>query len=543
MSKTHPFSIYLLKEGFDAANSLKAGHGLKDSFDADNIPEGASIFILDSIPKEPWWKNYFGVKGNLKQTIKGAILFLNVKERHFAITFGHTHHHLKDECYEYDFGLRVTLNSLDPDKLKSTDTLEPEKAKRQRIQSPVDSDLTYFDFDRDSSIIKTLTGKVKNEYKNIFKHATGASSLRIGLSVEPDKLNELCQNTLDIYNKEDFKAAFPDIQNIIPIKDPEIIKQLDFLLIQAFKNNSIDLVLTIPEIVNYQDSLSITFTGVGQSLMYEDVYISYYRDYLLSHEYKADDFSIDILKSHQLNICNDDGSTKEKFSIYKSLLYDTSLDSCCYHFCEGNWYQIEKSYIDKLKRYLDPYFENTNLIDFNHNSERAYNNAIASNDSKYICLDCTNISPVGQRQVEPCDLYKVEDGIAIYSHVKLSTRSASLSHLFNQGVNSIELIKVEDSTKEKMINLVKENLNGNSAKDYIKSIEDDISKVIYIIITHKDENNKSDNLPLFSRISLMRSIKSLKLMSVKAAVCFVKDLSPKKDGRKKERSKKEQANA
>jgi len=32
-------------------------------------------------------------------------------------------------------------------------------------------------------------------------------------------------------------------------------------------------------------------------------------------------------------------------------------------------------------------------------------------------------------------------------------------------------------------------------------------------------------------------------MSVKAAVCFVKDLSPKKDGRKKERSKKEQANA
>ncbi|MFZ3156650.1 MAG: DUF6119 family protein, partial [Smithella sp.] len=92
-----------------------------------------------------------------------------------------------------------------------------------------------------------------------------------------------------------------------------------------------------------------------------------------------------------------------------------------------------------------------------------------------------NISPVGQRQVEPCDLYKVEDGIAIYSHVKLSTRSASLSHLFNQGVNSIELIKVEDSTKEKMINLVKENLNGNSAKDYIKSIEDDISKVIYIL--------------------------------------------------------------
>ena len=71
-----------------------------------------------------------------------------------------------------------------------------------------------------------------------------------------------------------------------------------------------------------------------------------------------------------------------------------------------------------------------------------------------------------------------------------------------------------------MKKLVRDNLRINSQDDYIKTIEHDSSKVIYAIITHKDENKKSDNLPLFSRISLMRSIKSLKLMSVRGWCVF-----------------------
>jgi hypothetical protein len=58
-----------------------------------------------------------------------------------------------------------------------------------------------------------------------------------------------------------------------------------------------------------------------------------------------------------------------------------------------------------------------------------------------------------------------------------------------------------------------------------------------------NESKKSDDLPLFSRISLMRSLKSLKLMSVEAAVCFINDASQKKQGKKKKRNKKGQPNA
>ena len=155
MSKTHSFSIYLLKEGFDATNALKEDHALEDDVTGDDLPEGASLFVLDSDPMPPWWRSYFGIKKTLLQTLKAAVVFVPVGERTFAITFGHVQHNLRDTSYEYDFGLRVTLNCVDPDKLKSTDVLMPNGSKRQRTQVPVDSDLTYFDFDRDATILKS----------------------------------------------------------------------------------------------------------------------------------------------------------------------------------------------------------------------------------------------------------------------------------------------------------------------------------------------------------------------------------------------------
>jgi uncharacterized protein (TIGR04141 family) len=153
MSRSRSFSIYLLKEGFDPTDALKDDHRLEEGVESTELPEGAVLFVLDNRPHDPWWKEYFGVRKPLKQVTKGALVFLPVGDRWFALSFGFVFHDLKDESYEYDFGIRVTLNSLD------TDVLEPGVARRQRTQVPVESDLTYFDFDRDNAILKSLTGK------------------------------------------------------------------------------------------------------------------------------------------------------------------------------------------------------------------------------------------------------------------------------------------------------------------------------------------------------------------------------------------------
>ena len=544
MTKSRSFSIYLPKEGFDATNSLKEDHALEGGTNATQLPTDATLFVLDNPPREPWWKGYFGVTKTLRQVTKGALIFLPAGGRCFALSFGHVSHNLRETSYEYDFGLRVTLNSLDPTKLKSTDVLEPGAARRQRTQVPVDSDLTYFDFDRDSAILKTLTGKVKAEHAELFKHATGASNLRISSAVEPTGLVGLCEKLLVLYKSEAFKITFPDIQNITPVRDPVVVDQLNENLIAAFRKKSDDVYLTVPDIVDYHANVFASFSGAGASLIYDDVFIGLYYEYLEQKKFAVVGAEIDDLKQHSLRLTDEDGNPRERYSIFNCLLYDTSLNGGTetYHLTEGNWYRVENDYIAKLKTFLDPLCKNFSLPAYAHNSEGHYNKAVAAGDPAILCLDITNISAIGQTPIEPCDLYTVNNAHAVFNHIKISTLSAQLSHLFNQGTNAIELLKLDTDAANRLKALIAEKASPHAAVGLVRPIDEQKYHVVFGIVTHKDKNRKSDNLPLFSRISLMRNMKTLQLMSVKASYGFIEDRALKTAGKKKKRKQKDKDN-
>ncbi|MEW5704368.1 MAG: DUF6119 family protein [Pseudomonadota bacterium] len=541
MTKSRSFSIYLLKESFDASSALEDDHALASDVEAANLPEGASIFILDGEPRAPWWRSYFGIGINLTQAHKGALVFLPLGTRCFALSFGHVAHNLKDASYEYDFGLRVTLNSLDPQKLKSTDTLDPGVAKRQRTQLPIESELTFFDFDRDSTILRSLTGKVREEHKDLFRHATGSSNLRISTDVAAEGLEALCTAVLALYESEDYKTAFPEIQNIVPVRDPGGIAALNANLLVAFRERNPDLNITVPEIINYSDNLYVMFVGAGRSLIYDDVYIGRYYEYLDTNEIDFAAIDIDTLKRHKLLLTDEDGNGRDRHSIFKSLVFDTTLPGVAgetYHLCEGGWYRIDNDYIARLQTYLDPLCAVNDLPPYDHASEGAYNQAVAAGDAAVICLDRKDISPAGHTQVEPCDLLASRGDTAVFYHVKVSTLSAQLSHLFNQGVNAVELIRLEPQAIDRLEALIREALVEGDPDPLVALIRNRHYRIVFGIVTRKDPAGRSLNLPLFSRISLMRSMKTLQLMDVPATVMFVTDQTATAEGRKKKRKKK-----
>lgn len=541
--KSRPFSIYLLKQGYDATNALKDDHELDAAVQADNLPPDASLFVLDSDPREPWWKKYFSVQKNLHQVTKGALVFLPVGNRCFALSFGHVFHNLKDIAYEYDFGLRVTLNSLDPKELKSADMVEPGAARRKRTQVPIATELTYLDFDSNSEIIKSLTGKVKKEYEPLFKNATGSSSLKVSLKLEPAEIAQVCETLLGLYESDAYKETFPNIQNIAPVKDPVIVAELDARLLTAFRNQDEDLFLSIPDIIDYRDNTCCVFTGgEGESEVYPDISLDQFYEYL-GDGFNFNAVSLEDLKNFRMVLTDIDGAKGKGFSIYRSLIFDAQLGGAdvMYHLCEGDWYKVEKSYSDQLKSYLDGKCEDTDLCPYDHDkvedgkqvySEGNYNAAVPGWEARFICLDQTDISPTGSTAIEPCDLYSVVGDAdvvgghrAVFHHIKISTRSSHLSHLFNQGVNSVELIELESAARDKMKALVRDNIGTNDEDTYLAPLDTFDFKVVFGVITRKHKNGKSDNLPLFSKMSLMRNMRVLDLMKVKSALSFIDDQS------------------
>lgn len=519
MAKSRGFSIYLLKNTFSPENALKDDHNLELLLeDHTNLPIGAIMYLADTAGSPPWWKNYWGIDKNLYQVQKGSLVFLPVDNNWLALTFGMTYHQLKDNCYEYDFGLKTTLNALDPEKIKSTDILQPENAKRQRVQSPTASNLNFFDIRHDETIIKKLTGAVKVEYIDLFRNVTGASSLRISSKLPPNEITNLCREIIEIYNKTDYIQSFPDIQNIVPVRDPDKINELNQNLLTAFENAPVDLVLSIPEIIDYSTSFKIKFNGAGRSNSeYDDVYIAAYRAYLIERNI-TEVTDISIFNHHHMSIIDENANQIKQYTIYKCFLYDCEINGLTYHLTEGEWYQIDTDYINKLENALNPYFLDVHPFLHQCNSKREddYNISVTDINANVICLDKKNISINGQTQIEPCDLITLLDGKVNLIHIKISTRSSSLSHLFNQGVNSIELLRMEEESREKLRALV----NNNNFDSLINSSD---FSVTYGIITKKDLAVKSRGLPIFSRISLLRAVNTLKIMNISCSIFFIYD--------------------
>ena len=507
MAKSHSFSIFLLKEGFTVSDSLENEHSMTQIDDATTIPSSASLFIGDNPPRPPWWKAHFGIQQDLHQSLKSALLFVPVKDRHFVLSFGHAYSKLNDNSYEYDFGLCVTLNSIEPQLLNSIDTVEPANGRRRRTQIPNASDISLFGFNKDSAILRNITGRVKGQHKDIFKNPSGAVSLKINSSVPADKIPELLNTLLEIYKDKSYTGKFPGLLNITPVKDPELIALLNDKLLTALKEKSESLHLTIPEIIDYHKVGSIRFKSRKKSTNFTDIYLENYYEYLKQTDRSLEHVNLEDTQKQKIVLLQSDESTEFKsFSLYKCFVFDTCIDGSddVYNLDEGNWYKVKSSYLEELKNYLDPLCKETNLPNYEHDNEGAYNASVSKQNRDYVCLDRKDISPSKETQIEPCDLFTVDGNEALFIHVKRNTKSASISHLVNQGQNSATVIQSMDESLQKLHDLLK--LNN---QQQLPSKRSDKFKVCFAIITHKDISKKSEILPLFSRISLMRALKDL----------------------------------
>jgi uncharacterized protein (TIGR04141 family) len=535
--KTHAFSIYLLKKNVEPLDALSDEHELEPA-KASNLPPDSELYLLEG-EADLWWAVYLGLEKNIRKNRVGAVLFVKSKGRWFVITFGQVRHLLDDEKYEHEFGLRVTLNSIDPNKLRGTDTYTPGIGRLQRVHLPIATDLTVLDFDQNSQIMKNIAGKVRDEFKELFSGISGSDAVQVRSNILAPKLGDLCASLLMLSQREDYKEAFPQIGRIARTTDPAIVRRLNQQLVKAVRGRSPYLNLTVPELIDFDAGHVAHFIGAGyRGAKFHDIYIEPYFNYIdkLDH----DDISLDALKkSHRLVV----SGNYPKFSLFKCLIFDTELagDGALYHLFGGQWYRVEKDYVDELIKALDPLWEVGVLPDFHQKTEGQFNLDVALANPKYACLDTSSFSPVKKHRMEPCDLLSTHGNRLRFWHVKRSTLSFALSHLFNQGTNAIHLLKQEPKAREKLRKLVQQRCSTEAAERILPRVDGGLYDVAFAIITHKPEEAKSANLPLFSKISLLRSAKELRAYGVRMRFQFVRDISEKTAKKTKKPSKAVQA--
>ena len=524
--KSRTFTIFLLTEGVTPEKALVNADALELISEATAIPSGSVLYLTKNEVRDPWWKGYLGLVKKLQQSYPGGILFIPVGSRWFAATFGQSYHHLSASSYEYDFGIRTALNAVDRNSLRSTDAVNPETAKRERVQAPRESDFSFFSFDGDSNVVlKRISGKVQEQYQDLFTNVTGCDSIRITTKKTASELVQFCQNLLGLYKKTEAEKTFPEVFNIRPEKNQEILDKLDEALLKAIKQKDDSLILSYPDMVDYQDIKQIKFGSLPPADLF--TMESFWK---LLPESKLETLTIaHVKKSYNVVVLNQEGNSWKKTSpsLYKCLIFECHHDGRLYHFCEGKWYCVNQHFLENLKEYLNTFFCVETMLPANTcSSEDKYNKRVIELHDKTVLFDREDYYPKGNTPIELCDLCQLGDDNSVsLIHVKVGVHSCRLSHLFSQGyVGSRELLsdsgafahfkKIIDSSalkqedKDKIISKVKDRKN---------------LKVVYAIITKKAKELKSDALPLFSRINLQRAIRSLISMGVEPSVQLVPD--------------------
>lgn len=499
--------------------------------------DSGRLFTAQAPGTPPTWLrvvNQFSKQGDLKLENKScaAVLFLDIqpddkrsRTRTFALTFGSGHHALDPDAFVRNFGLKVTLNSVARDALKNLDiaTLDSTTIQK-RIQASRKSDLQGFGIDLQNDLLR-LAGGVPTD--TTFANAlAGRDALTLTSKLSATEVPEKCKAALRLFDANDYKKDYSFIDQIIPTQDKKILADLDEFILKEIKTlisgNPSDLHITLPEIIDPEESSDFGYFGIGFNSGLKKTYcelaIEDYISELQSGRPNELSSIAELKASHEIRVIVDgQGDRQKRRRLYDCFVYETIYKKKTYVLFSGEWYCIERKFFDDVekdyKSLLGTAF---------HTSTTAKNEqeliAELDKDKNLLNLDKVKASPSGAKgaNLEPCDFLSRRKE---FIHLKDGHGSAPISHLWNQGLVSAEsFIRDEVFRKSMRESAIKRQKAAGKSKfelllpDGRSKVAPTDYKVIFGIMRHPYQRSKQLGIPFFSKVSLRAVANRIKLM-------------------------------
>lgn len=511
-------TIYLIKASTsgDRTKILNI-EGAKDPIQMNVEGIVVTLYVKKEPPKPPPpWTKLFTDHQNLPDDLfgsrksVGAALLIYLEKKAFVLTFGSGHHLLKNEAIERDFGLRVTLNSVDPDKLRSLDKASyVHNPLNSRTQSSIDLGVFDLDVDSDMDMLYALTGASKVP---IFgTHVTGRDALTIAVEVNLSGIKPILSEAANRYER-DLPKEFEWVDNIQRVKDKDLIEVLDLELDDLLaKNDYSNMWLGEPEIIDWESQIGYSFdlypnTPRHVVLMISDL-VQYFNERSLS-------LTSENLKSQIIHINDSEYNSTRKWSAYRCLYAEMIVGQERYILRNGLWYKVDAVFaeeIEKSIKKLDVY--SVDLPIYNHSREEDYNELVSKSNEQIELMDKSFVKIGGPYdKLEFCDL--IIDKVN-FVHVKYYRSSATLSHLFAQGFVAAEAFVGDAGFRRKLNEKLPDSCKLTSPNDRPDPAN---YRIVYAIATSK---SLPEELPFFSKVTLKNALKTLRMLNYNVSLITI----------------------
>ena len=485
------------------------------------MPFKGRLYVRDPHRSAPEWAAFVQQAlssrlEKLENATTAAVLFVEASKRVFAFLFGYGRSLLLPDSFESDFGLRVALNTVNPDHLRSVDvrTLE-ELTFYTRRQASRSSAFETFGLDVTADLLRGVTGRPHDS--KLATRLTGSDSLTLHSTVSVRDLGSKCSALLTAYRGKAYRKRFSFIDHLQTVRDPAVRQVLDDKLLVALrKGETGSIYLAAPVPLDWQHLSGICYSTDKTKAVHEDLDLD---DYLkLLPDQSA--LTLADLGRHSVETQRAAGGPgDDTWSVYSCIAYEVEWKNRLYSLTGGDWFRIAKDFAEEVSTFIKDIDVATALPSSHAGEyEETYNARVAGADNSFLLLDQQTVTgSVGRGGIEPCDLLTNRGR---FIHVKRKTRSATLSHLFGQGTVSAEAFLSDEVFRTKLKDLVTK--LAPAFGSLVPTGRPDSSKyeVTYAIVTGRPTDVPS-KLPFFSQLHLMQAVERLRLLGYKASVCGV----------------------
>ncbi|GAA0200837.1 TIGR04141 family sporadically distributed protein [Kangiella japonica] len=528
--KTHKLSIYLVKNDYKAPKEILNIHkAQKEQVITYGNSSKGSLFVKKRTQSNlPMWTEIFNSKTN-KNTFHftetlGAVFLCKVEGRIFILSFGTGFHLIREWAIERDFGLKVTLNTVVPNKLRSLDKASYDhNPLNSRTQSMKEVDIYNLDLDSEMDMVYAVGGTSK--IKRLGSYIAGKDSLSLSLKFELNDLNEILETVFEQYNIK-VPDEFSWIENVNKVRDKKEIEEIEEELNIKLRNKQYDSIfLGEPEVTDWDTKL-YSFDMRDKTARYEVLKLEEFVSY------KGGKINLEDLKKGTINVNNGDYEKIKSWSLFRCVYTEIKYKGNNYILRNSDWYKVNNNFVSKVNKYL-----NTNIVHYGFKfpiyaeSEEAKFNSHVARQYEFIENMDKKTIPIGGSydKVEHCDL--VKDGNE-FIHVKYYSSSSTLSHLFAQGFVASEAFIADIDYRKKLNEKLPKRIK---LKNYQDRPNPSNYTVVFAIATKK---KLPSELPFFSKVSLKNAHKKLKTLGFNVALSTI-DINEQEIEKKKYKAKKQ----
>lgn len=513
--RSRVLSIFLANDGTADEDLLDDGqHPIATPIIVGGVD--GTLYTSSNPVSLPKWASFFAgaidVQAlDLQTASASAVLALRVKDRLFAVTFGYGRHLLNPLVVESSFGLRVTLNAVAADKIRSIDKKAFEGiSTHTREQASKDTSIGDFGLDVERDVLRAVVGTPTDP--TLGTRLAGMDALTATCKLSLDALPDLLGAYLSKSLETTYKQKYPWVDNIREVREKRLKNRLDEELLNVLGDTDNPKAwLAVPDLVDWNDIEGFKYSAAKSADLFPDLHLRDYLDKVLT---KAP--SIDMLRSQRVyGIRATSNQPFDKWPIYRCLYAEVTLDKQTYLLTGGAWYSVDIDFMNMINAAVNAIPQTSFVpLDYTEGDDEAdYNKKLAASLAGACCLDGRTIQYGGGRsKVEFCDVLSPSRQLV---HVKRYAGSSVLSHLFAQGVVSATSFLRDPAFRTQVnqllpaeLRLANPNIQPN-ASEY---------EVAYVIASRSAKPLTPASLPFFSRVTLRNANLTLAPMGFKVTL-------------------------